>query len=448
MVWGAAMMGRMSSPAGYAELQRSEFSRLFGQAVNLRLRFAPLLAALALGLAAWEGVGWRWLVLGLVPLVLVPLSVVELARFRREGMSHHAIELNLLVAIVSQLWVSFATGGLESPVMPLLLLATLVWSVMVTGRPWYDSAALGVQLLAPWLFAALAIGERLPDFNLRLLGGGARAGHSDVSLLTFAFFLNLATFAARQFGHALRGVFDAILLRALSAGDELRREQEERARSLVALTGQLAHELKNPLASVKGLATLLSQNVDVEKGAERLAVLRQEVGRMQGVLDEFLTLSRPLLPLSVEPAELHVLCRQVAALHEGLAREKNVSVQVEGEAQVRCDARKVRQILVNLLQNAFDASPRGALVTLRCEAGPGGATLRVLDRGAGLAPEVQPRLFQPGVTNKPHGNGIGLTVARSLARQHGGELELLPRDGGGCEGRLTLPAAPPEEPVS
>jgi two-component system sensor histidine kinase HydH len=135
------------------------------------------------------------------------------------------------------------------------------------------------------------------------------------------------------------------------------------------------------------------------------------------------------------------LCREVAALHEGLARERGVELAVRsGSVAVRCDPRKTKQVLINLVQNAIDASPHGAAVEIEAEPSPGGgARVRVLDRGRGVVPALAAAVFSPGVTTKSEGSGLGLTIARSLARQHGGDVALAPRPGGGTAAELVLP---------
>jgi signal transduction histidine kinase len=244
-------------------------------------------------------------------------------------------------------------------------------------------------------------------------------------------------------GRQLRKTYATILRRELSAQQEALREHKEQAEELTALSAEIAHELKNPLASVKGLASLLGQHLPDGKGAERLGVLRREVDRMQSILDEFLNFSRPLVPLALGDTDVSAIAREVAALHEGLARDRAVHLTVDGAGvTARCDPRKVKQVLINVVQNALDASAHGAEVRIASEtAEDGGALVRVLDRGSGIDPVLGDTVFAPGVTTKSNGSGLGLTIARSLARQHGGDLLLRSRTGGGTEALLLLPKA-------
>jgi two-component system sensor histidine kinase HydH len=180
------------------------------------------------------------------------------------------------------------------------------------------------------------------------------------------------------------------------------------------------------------LAGLLAQDVVAGKSGERLSVLRRAVDRMQAVLEEF-NFSRPLVPIAAERVDFGLLCREVAALNEGMAHERGVSIKVRiTDATTLCDPRKIEQILLNLVQNALEASPAGASVEMEGGRDNQSVEIRVLDRGVGVNPELEGRVFDPGVTSKTQGSGLGLTIARGLARQHGGDLELGRREGGGC----------------
>lgn len=168
---------------------------------------------------------------------------------------------------------------------------------------------------------------------------------------------------------------------------------------------------------------------------------------MQAILDEFLTYSRPLVPLTVERVELRDLAADVVALHEGMAAERDVSVvTLPGPPfWVRCDPRKIRQVVINLVQNALDASPAGSRVEIDVRARGGDVALVVSDGGSGIDPDVLPRLFSVGMTTKERGTGLGLVVARGLARQHGGELTLENGERGGARATLVLKPSPPED---
>jgi two-component system sensor histidine kinase HydH len=164
---------------------------------------------------------------------------------------------------------------------------------------------------------------------------------------------------------------------------------------------------------------------------------------MQATLDDFLNLSRPLVPLTLRDTDLGALVAEVCTLHEGQLAQRRLHLAAVPRpgmtATVRADPRKVQQILVNLLQNAIEASPEGGAIELRLTASEAGVQVTIADAGPGLAPGLRGRAFERGMTTKPKGSGIGLEVARGLARQHGGDVTLESPAGRGCEATLALP---------
>ncbi|MFB1485339.1 PAS domain-containing sensor histidine kinase [Corallococcus sp. RDP092CA] len=429
--------------AGVEQVQREAFSRMFRQVTKVMAFLSPLpVAMVSLGLIGDTSTWRRWCVALALGIVLVGLAVV--ASWRRQPVvSHESGTVLPLVAFPLFTVVNLSLGGLESPLIPLVLPATLATAILFPpdrARRWmgYLLALVGVQ-------AAVTLTGAVDDLVPALFGGGRRAGHNDALLVTMLAVTAFLMMWVNFIGTTLRHTFRGMVRTALDARDEALKAHEERVRSLTTLSGEIAHELKNPLASVKGLAAMVAREVE-GRPAERLAVLRREVDRMQEILEGFLNFSRPLLPLNEAPVPLEGLCRQVAELHEGMAGERGVALKVADGPPVEawCDARKVRQVLIDVVQNALDAAPRGTTVELQAWATPEGeGRVEVRDRGPGLAEEVRERVFEPGITTKPHGSGLGLALSRALMRQHGGELSLRAREGGGCVAELSLPAAPP-----
>jgi signal transduction histidine kinase len=190
----------------------------------------------------------------------------------------------------------------------------------------------------------------VPDLMPAVFGGGARVPQPAILLWAKMGALLLALAWAALVSHSVREVFRQIVGDAFDARDEILKSHDAHGRELTALSGELAHELKNPLANMKGLAVLVSRDVQ-GKGVERLEVLRHEIGRMEEVLQSFLAFSRPLSPLSQQEVDLKDLCASVLALHEGMAHGKNVSLELSAATPVSasCDSRKVKQILINLV---------------------------------------------------------------------------------------------------
>ena len=266
----------------------------------------------------------------------------------------------------------------------------------------------------------------LPHFNPSIFGGDAVAGWDEAHLLWTAAFATLGLGVTSFLGRGIRHVLDGVLRRGLEAQHEVLRAHADRARELAALSGEIAHELKNPLASIKGLAALLAEDAPPGKPSERLAVLRREVDRMQTILEEFLNFSRPLVPLAIETVNLRALLGEVAEMHEGTARERDVRLAVEAvEQPVRCDPRKIKQAVINLVQNAIEASPAGGMVEIDVERGEP-MRVRVLDRGPGIEPGllgqgVRARGDQQGARlgARPH-HRPGLAAAARRRRDHRG----------------------------
>jgi signal transduction histidine kinase len=228
--------------------------------------------------------------------------------------------------------------------------------------------------------------------------------------------------------------------------DRLQAHEREllRAEQLSAV-GQLAagvaHELRNPLTAIK----LLIQTGREEHGSlspEDLQTIELEIRRLEKCLQTFLDFARPP-KMECRRCNLSEIIGQALALVGGRARKQQVEVRFASPGPVLIDAdpEQLRQVLVNLGLNALDAMPRGGLleITLKPE-GTNQVEVRVLDSGPGIAPALLPRLFEPFVSGKETGLGLGLVVSRRIAEAHGGSLWGGNRPQGGACFTLRLPA--------
>jgi two-component system, NtrC family, sensor histidine kinase HydH len=269
----------------FDEIEREELSRLFGRVAWARVAVLPALVGLVMWLLATDETPWRRWLLGALIVLASAFFLVEAGRHRRSSFHRGTIRINLIFAVLAQASVTFATGGLGSPF--LFAMFPLAMVVAITVRPPASFVLLACQLAALWAMALAESAALVPNLNLMAFGGGSRAGWSDTHLWVNAVFASGGLLVVAGLGRIIRGAFDAMIRRALQARQESVRAYAE----LSTLAGEIAHELKNPLASVKGLAGLLAQDVVAGKPGERLAVLRREVDRMQEVLEELLKLA-------------------------------------------------------------------------------------------------------------------------------------------------------------
>ncbi len=423
-----------------AEVEDAALDSLFRRGVQLRLYFAPFLFLSAVSLLAWDPAPWR-IALVLTAIVFAATRLVyEFFRMRRDGLQRSRLSALLPVPATVLLIVVSSSGGIDSPIFVMVPLVSVFLCLFL--RPRYGFIFAAVATVVVWVLTVIGWNEWVPTFIPAAFGGGPRVPGPALIYFTRAIFLTIALIWASVVGWVMRGGFQSAIARALAARDEVLASHDESTRALTTLVAEIAHELKNPLASVKGLAALVDRDA-TGKEKERLTVLRREVDRMQEILESFLNFSRPIVPLDVAPVRVAELVEQVAALYEGVARERGVEVRLDArpEVAVKADARKVKQVLINLVQNAIDVTAKGGAVDVVVGPEGRGARVSVMDRGPGVA-DLE-RAFEPGVTSKAAGNGLGLTIARLLARQHGGDVRLSRRDGGGIVAELTLPGAPP-----
>ena len=245
----------------------------------------------------------------------------------------------------------------------------------------------------------------------------------------------------------LAASFNAMAGRLATAREALARAEREAAWRDVAR--RLAHEIKNPLTPLRLSLHRLQRRVELVPASDREAVrdslraMLEEVEHLTGLAERFSQYARLPEP-RLEPLELGELARSAAALHE--PEHVRLRLRREGEAWVRGDRLLLSRALHNLLLNACEASPAGAEVEVATGARGDEAWIEVLDRGPGLAPEVASRVFEPYVSTKNRGSGLGLSLSRDIVTQHGGALALANREGGGACARIVLPLARPDAP--
>ena len=214
----------------------------------------------------------------------------------------------------------------------------------------------------------------------------------------------------------------------------------ERLSTFGQLVASIGHDLRNPLGVIEtSLYILRGRLGDDPRATKHAERIKEQLDVANGIISNLLDMIRDR-PLVREPVRL-------AALVEGalgaVRRPATVEVAQDGLAElppVEGDPGQLRQILVNLLENAvFAASPAGTVtVRGRCEAGV--VALAVEDTGPGVDPSIRQRLFEPLITTKARGIGLGLALCKRIAERHGGQVEYVDRPGGGARFTLRLPA--------
>ena len=219
----------------------------------------------------------------------------------------------------------------------------------------------------------------------------------------------------------------------------------ERLSALGNLAATVAHEIRNPLNAISmGLQRLkveFQPTDDQEQYSRVTELMLGEVHRLNSIVEQFLSLARPL---EIKPEALRVqdVLNELATLVEGEAKQSKVRIRVVAPPTLpplKADREFLRQTLLNLILNGLQAMPEGGTLTLKANTSNGNFLISVTDTGIGIAPEHRRRIFEPYFTTKAKGSGLGLAIARRIIEAHGGTITVVSEAGQGCCFQVCLP---------
>jgi signal transduction histidine kinase len=260
----------------------------------------------------------------------------------------------------------------------------------------------------------------------------------------------------------------AVALENARLYEELRNSQimlarTDRLAAVGTLAAGIAHEIRNPLVAVQTFVQLLPEQIDdLEFRTTFLELTNSELARVSTLINDLMTFARPS-PALLDEADLNELAAQVVRLLAGQAKKREVTLTARlAPEDLRCvvDQGQIKQIFMNLLMNALQATPAGGAVTISTSAvreteGEGYCLIEVHDTGSGISPEQKEQIFDPFFTTKDSGVGLGLFITHQIIKEHGGSIDVESEVGQGTRflirlpmGRLFTQETPLSEPAS
>ena len=226
-------------------------------------------------------------------------------------------------------------------------------------------------------------------------------------------------------------------------------DRQEKLASLGIFAAGIAHEIRNPLTAIKvRLFSLKRSHPAGTSESEDIQVIETEIDRLERIVQDFLQFARPAEPeLKRVPATL--LLNQIRKLLRSELAERSIDLKIQTceDHVLQVDSNKIKQVLLNLVQNAADSMPNGGVVTLSTRIGERTLSDRltpvimidVTDTGGGMPQEIQKRLFDPFFTTKEYGTGLGLPISARIVERHGGAMEYHTEPNRGTTFTIILP---------
>jgi PAS domain S-box-containing protein len=226
---------------------------------------------------------------------------------------------------------------------------------------------------------------------------------------------------------------------------ENRIRESERLAHIGKLTTSLAHEIRNPLSSVKMNSQIILKNSDFSgNDKRRMEIIVNEISRLENILDEMLDFARPV-KLNLKLASINTVMDACLEMMDASIREKGIAVKKVFSNRLPStlfDHEKIEQAIINVLLNAIEILPEGGnieIVTRQLSRNGGSIQVEISDDGPGVSPEDLPYVFDPFFSNKKKGTGLGLSNMKKIIEAHGGKASVLLQTPHGTRVSLTIP---------
>ncbi|HYO84750.1 MAG TPA: ATP-binding protein [Bryobacteraceae bacterium] len=377
-------------------------------------------------------------------LVVVALAVLQIAEGRVDYLQSNRGSVTAVMLRLALCWLLIGWTGAISSTWYVILLLPVVSAATTLNL----AGTLGVTALACLAYASFLLFVDWTRYELTPEGLG------EVGLRVI--FLPVVGYLTHQLAESNR----VEARRYQAAADELERanrslqeaeaavRRSERLAALGQLTAGLAHELRNPLGTIRASAELLGRNLppDNEVGREMTGFIASEVDRMNSLITRFLDFARPVhVHLELRDV-VPVIDRVIAELERRnpplpVSVHRNYAIDTP---RIRCDAELLERVVYNLLVNAAEATPPGGTVTVKTRPAGEFCEIAVIDRGSGIAPANLESIFNPFFTTKSTGVGLGLAIVSKIVDEHGGRMAVDSRPGEGSVFRVFLTAASAE----
>lgn len=221
--------------------------------------------------------------------------------------------------------------------------------------------------------------------------------------------------------------------------------QAERLAVIGQMSARIAHEIRNPLATIGGFARSIQRNPDPDRVQSAAAIIRDEVIRLENLLRDTLSFTRPPKPV-LAPAHLNTLIQEVKTMVEEDGASDGIDWNIHPSPDIpefQLDIAQMKEVCLNIFQNAVQATSSGGSIEVLAEylgdQEEPSVQIEIRDTGEGIREKDLEQLFTPFFTTKTYGTGLGLVISKQIVEDHGGKIVAESRESEGTTIRITLP---------